>query len=82
LVERALADQLKPRLPARQALRLPAHEGVVAPAERGGYTVALSGQDLAEAAPVPVTEKTLARRYDLMPGQLTQLLAWPAPAQW
>ncbi|ELS51131.1 putative GntR family transcriptional regulator [Streptomyces viridochromogenes Tue57] len=108
LVERALADQLKvSRSPIRQALRLLADEGVVAPAERGGYTVALTGQDLAEAAPVPaaedgledaylriaadrlggelpdrVTEKTLARRYDLMPGQLTHILRRIAVEGW
>ena len=108
LVERTLADQLKvSRSPVRQALRLLADEGVVAPAERGGHTVALTGQDLAEAAPAPaaedgiedaylhiatdrlagelpdrVTEKTLARRYHLMPGQLTHILRRIAVEGW
>ncbi|GHH09815.1 GntR family transcriptional regulator [Streptomyces lanatus] len=108
LVERALANQLKvSRSPVRQALRLLAEDGVVAPAERGGYTVALTGQDLAQAAPAPatedgiedaylhiaadrlagelpdrVTEKTLARRYDLMPGQLTHILRRIAVEGW
>ncbi|MFF4165633.1 GntR family transcriptional regulator [Streptomyces sp. NPDC001741] len=54
LVECTLADQLKvSRSPVRQALRLLAEEGVVAAAERGGYTVALTGPALAEASPLP-----------------------------
>ncbi|MFJ8538308.1 GntR family transcriptional regulator [Streptomyces sp. NPDC093591] len=57
LVERLLADQLKvSRSPIRQALRLLADESVMAPAERGGYTVALTGQDLAEAGQAPAVE--------------------------
>ncbi|WP_063736449.1 GntR family transcriptional regulator [Streptomyces sp. RTd22] len=108
LVERALADQLKvSRSPVRQALRLLADEGVVAPAERGGYTVSLTGQALAEAPPAPsaeddtedaylriaadrlngdlpdrVTENALARRYDLMPGQLAHILRRIAVEGW
>ncbi|MET8489654.1 GntR family transcriptional regulator [Streptomyces tendae] len=57
LVERALAEQLKvSRSPVRQALRLLADEGVVAAAERGGYTVALTGPALTEASPLPLPE--------------------------
>ncbi|MDX3225203.1 GntR family transcriptional regulator [Streptomyces sp. ME19-01-6] len=57
LVERTLADQLKvSRSPVRQALRLLADDGVVAPAERGGYTVALTGPALTEASPLPPGE--------------------------
>ncbi|MCF1595124.1 GntR family transcriptional regulator [Streptomyces muensis] len=109
LVERALAEQLKvSRSPVRQALRLLADQGVVVPAERGGYTVALTGDDLAEARPAPaaaedgveeaylriaadrldgelpdrVTEKALARRYELMPGQLAHILRRIAVEGW
>ncbi|MFJ8655776.1 GntR family transcriptional regulator [Streptomyces rochei] len=57
LVERTLAEHLKvSRSPVRQALRLLAEEGAVAPAERGGYTVALSGPALTEAAVGTPTE--------------------------
>ncbi|WP_435810323.1 GntR family transcriptional regulator [Streptomyces mirabilis] len=57
LVERLLAHQLKAsRSPIREALRLLADESVMAPAERGGYTVALTGQDLAEAGQAPAAE--------------------------
>jgi DNA-binding GntR family transcriptional regulator len=57
LVERTLSDQLKvSRSPVRQALRLLADEGVVAPAERGGYTVALTGKALTDATLVPPEE--------------------------
>ncbi|MFF3500629.1 GntR family transcriptional regulator [Streptomyces sp. NPDC003247] len=108
LVERALAEQLKvSRSPVRQALRLLADEGVVVAAERGGYTVALTGPDLTEASLFPttedatedvylriaadrldgrlpdrVTENALARRYDLMPGQLAHVLRRVAVEGW
>ncbi|MFD3610826.1 GntR family transcriptional regulator [Streptomyces atroolivaceus] len=108
LVERALADQLKvSRSPVRRALHLLADDGIVAPAERGGYTVALTGPALAKTSPLQsadddaedvylriaadrldgrlpdrVTENALARRYDLMPGQLTHVLRRIAVEGW
>lgn len=108
LVERNLAEQLKvSRSPVRQALRLLADDGVVAPAERGGYVVALTGEALTSAAaaspadddteesylriaadrlsgelPDRVTEKTLAQRYRLTPGQLAHTLRRIAVEGW
>ncbi|MGP3769637.1 GntR family transcriptional regulator [Streptomyces sp. SDT5-1] len=76
LVERSLAEQLKvSRSPVRQALRLLADDGVVAAAERGGYTVALTGQALTSAAPAgPAdddTEETYLRiAADRLAGEL------------
>ncbi|WP_049571337.1 GntR family transcriptional regulator [Streptomyces sp. SBT349] len=108
LVERALAEDLKvSRSPVRGALRLLADEGVVAPAERGGFTVATTGGGPADAGqacagedgvdatylriaadrldgklPDRVTERALARRYGLMPGQLTRILRRIAVEGW
>ncbi|MFE1954574.1 GntR family transcriptional regulator [Streptomyces sp. NPDC059524] len=49
LVERTLAELLKvSRSPVRRALHLLEQEGVVEPAERGGYTVALTGAEIRE----------------------------------
>lgn len=49
LVERTLADELKvSRSPVRQALRLLSEQGAVTRAERGGYSVALTGPALTE----------------------------------
>lgn len=82
LVERALADQLKvSRSPVRHALRLLADDGVVAPAERGGYTVALTGPALTDASPLPSAEgdaedaclRIAADRLDgLLPDRVTE----------
>ncbi|WP_320775933.1 GntR family transcriptional regulator [Streptomyces sp. CRN 30] len=64
LVERTLAEQLKvSRSPVRQALRLLAEEGVVAAAERGGYTVALTGPALTEASPLPPAQDSTEDIY-------------------
>ncbi|MGY0055618.1 GntR family transcriptional regulator [Streptomyces sp. LZ34] len=64
LVERNLAELLKvSRSPVRQALRLLADEGVVAPAERGGFTVALTGEALTRAAAVPPAEDDIEETY-------------------
>jgi DNA-binding GntR family transcriptional regulator len=64
LVERDLAELLKvSRSPVRQALRLLADEGVGAPAERGGFTVALTGEALTRAATVPPAEDDIEATY-------------------
>ncbi|WNE99757.1 GntR family transcriptional regulator [Streptomyces luomodiensis] len=64
LVERNLADLLKvSRSPVRQALRLLADEGVVAPAARGGFTVALTGEALTRTATVPPAEDDIEASY-------------------
>ncbi|MCR6485025.1 GntR family transcriptional regulator [Amycolatopsis sp. OK19-0408] len=51
LVERTLAEHLRvSRSPVRSALRLLEDTGVVAPAERGGYTVVRTGDQLDDVA--------------------------------
>ncbi|SEF32222.1 DNA-binding transcriptional regulator, GntR family [Amycolatopsis pretoriensis] len=51
LVERTLAEHLRvSRSPVRNALRLLEDTGVVAPAERGGYTVVRTGEQLDDVA--------------------------------
>ena len=48
LVERRLAEDLRvSRSPVRGALRLLAQDGVVGPADRGGFVVLKTGDDLA-----------------------------------
>ncbi|MFJ9558428.1 GntR family transcriptional regulator [Streptomyces fuscichromogenes] len=64
LVERNLAELLKvSRSPVRQALRLLADEGVVVPAERGGFTVALTGDALSRVTTAPHLESDTEETY-------------------
>jgi DNA-binding transcriptional MocR family regulator len=54
LVERTLADHLRvSRSPVRSALRLPEDDGIVAAAERGGYTVLRTADQLED---IPAAE--------------------------
>ncbi|MEW2574003.1 GntR family transcriptional regulator [Streptomyces sp. NPDC047070] len=64
LVERSLAELLKvSRSPIRQALRLLEGEGIVASAARGGYTVALTGDEIPKTTAHGPVQDTLEDTY-------------------